>query len=211
MFYCSYNVKTFPASHPAPLARNLGVQKQLVEKGSWGCVEWWHLSSQFSVSHRALDAGKNVKYKDTDLIQGGEGRLSRDASPFIPARMKDIAATVKQEYWEDSACMKERKERIILGHVINNAWHHLSKNILILTKAQHHGSHTSEVTGWHVMHSGVLPERIKSMTEIHLSVHNCHTFYKNIFQFRIKYQCFLFSTNCFYIVRFSDLKLVLKQ
>lgn len=57
---------------------------------------------------------------------------------------------------------------------------------------------------------GVLIERIESKTEIHLSVHNCHTLYKNIFKFHIKYQYYLFNINCFYIVSFFDPKLVLK-
>lgn len=60
------------------------------------------------------------------------------------------------------------------------------------------------------MHSGVLTERIESMTEIHLSFHNCHTLYKNIFQFYIKYQCYLFNINYFYILSSFDPKLVLK-
>lgn len=83
------------------------------------------------------------------------------------------------------------------------------KNILILTKAQHHQSHTSEITGLHIMHSGVLTESIESMTEIQLSFHNCHTLY-NFFQFHIKYQCYLFNINAFYIVSFFNPKLILK-
>lgn len=85
---------------------------------------------------------------------------------------------------EGDACVKDIvRDRSILECVRNNARQHLSKNILILTKAQHDRSHTSEVMEWHVMYSGVPMERIKSIPEDHFSFHNCYALYKNISNF----------------------------
>lgn len=146
----------------------------------------------FMFHFTVLDAENKVKHKDAYSIQGGKARCNRGVSLFTPASMKDSRVTINQEIWRESACVKGSvRDRCTLECVRNNARHHLSKNSLILTKAQHHQSHTSEVMEWHVMYSGVPMERIKSILEDHLSFHNCYALYKNIsnFIFNVSITC----------------------
>ena len=153
-----------------------------------------------------LVAEKKVTHKDAYFVKGGKARCNRGVSLFILASMKDSRATIKKELWREGAWVKEQaRERSILEHAINNTQHHLSKNILMLTKAQYHQSHTSEVMEWHVMHPGVSTVKTESIPEDHLSFHNCCALYKNIFQF------YLFNTNCFHIISSSDPKVIFKQ
>lgn len=73
MFYCLCNVRTFPASHPALPAMEYGGAEAAGGRRKLGMCGM--MAFAFAIFHfTALDAGKHVKYKDMDLIQGGEER-----------------------------------------------------------------------------------------------------------------------------------------
>lgn len=71
MFYHLCNVRTFPASHPALPAMESGGAEAAGWSRKLGMCGM--MAFVFAIFH--FIAGKHVKYKDMDLIQGGEGRF----------------------------------------------------------------------------------------------------------------------------------------